>query len=239
MNILPETFIEIEQIYQLIANENINSLAINCSQGKEGATELVLALARRHEMAGSKVLIVDLNTFKPAITNEYMEEKQAWSLDDTDAQTACITQFSEMIDILPAPQSEQDQNISFRDEKKLKNALKFWLQHYNFIIFDTCAITRINFSNIPGEVIARGCDASLLVVAPGISLESRVLKTIEIFKHNNVKLLGTVINDVKCPPLDMQLRNSVRRRLQNFPIFKQWLLNRISNVELLKGKFGR
>ena len=48
MNILPETFIEIEQIYQLIMNENIKSLAVNCAQGKEGTTELVLALARRH-----------------------------------------------------------------------------------------------------------------------------------------------------------------------------------------------
>jgi len=239
MNILPETFVEIEQIYQLIVNEKINSLSINCAQGKEGTTELVLALARRHKMAGSKVLIVDLNTFKPAITNEYAKTKQAWSLDDIDSQTACVAKFSEMIDILPAPESEQDQNISFRDEKKLKNAIEFWLQHYNFIIFDTCAITRTNFSNIPGEVIARGCDASLLIVTPGISLESRVLKTIEIFKHNQVQLLGTVINDFMCPPLDMQLRNSVRRRLKRFPLVKQWLLNRISNVELLKGKFGR
>jgi len=239
MNILPETFVEIEQVYQVIANENIKSLAVNCSQGKEGATELVLALARRHKVAGSKVLIVDLNTFKPAITNEYIKGKQSWSLDDTDSQTACITPFSDMIDILPAPQSEQDQNISFRDEKNLKNAIQFWRQHYNFIIFDTCAITRTNFSNIPGEVIARGCDASLFVVAPGVSLESNVLKAIKIFKYNNVKLLGTVINDVNCPPLDMQFRNSVRRRLKRFPIFKQWLLNRISSVELLKGKFGR
>jgi len=239
MNILPETFVEIEQIYQLITNENIKSLAINCSQGKEGGTELVLALARRHKVAGSKVLIVDLNTFKPAITNHYINGKKSWSLDDMDSQTACIAKFIDMIDILPAPKSEQDQNISFRDEKKIKNAIEYWLKHYNFIIFDTCAITRTNFSNIPGEVIARGCDASLLVVAPGISLESAVVKTIKIFKYNNVKLIGTVINDVKCPPLDMQLRNSVRRRLNGFPIFKQWLLNRISNVELLKGKFGR
>ena len=239
MNILPETFIEIEQIYQLIMNENIKSLAVNCAQGKEGTTELVLALARRHKVSGSKVLIVDLNTFKPAITNEYVKAKQPWSLDESDLPKARITEFSANIDILPAPESGQDQNISFRDEIKLKNAIKFWLQHYNFIIFDTCAITRTNFSNIPGEVIARGCDASLLVVAPGISLESNVLKTIDIFKHNHVKLLGAVINDVKCPPLDMQLRNSVRRRLKRFPMLKQWLLNRISNIDLLKGKFGR
>jgi len=239
MNILPETFVEIEQIYQLIMNENIKSLAVNCSQGKEGTTELVLALARRHKAAGCRVLIVDLNTFKPAITNEYVKAKQSWTLDDTLVQKNCITEFSENIDILPAPESGQDQNISFRDEIKIKNAIEFWLQHYNFIIFDTCAITRTNFSNIPGEVIARGCDASLLVVAPGISLESNVLKTIEVFKQNNVKVLGTVINDVKCPPLDMQLRNSVRRRLKHFPLLKQWLLNRISNIELLKGRIGR
>ncbi|MFT5806957.1 MAG: Mrp family chromosome partitioning ATPase [Moritella dasanensis] len=239
MNILPEKFIEIDQIYQLIMNENIRSLAINCAQGGEGTTELVLALARRHKAAGSRVLIVDLNTFKPAISNEYVQEKQSWSLDDTDLQTASMTQFSEMIDILPAPQGEQDHNICFRDEKKIKNAIEFWLQHYNFIIFDTCAITLTNFSNIPGEVIARGCDASLLIIAPGISLESRVLKALEMLKQNNVTLLGTVINDFQCPPLDMQLRNSVRRRLKRLPILKQWLLNRISNIELLKGRIGR
>ena len=239
MNILPETFVEIEQIYQLTTNENIHSLSVNCSQGKEGGTELVLALARRYKVAGCRVLIVDLNTFKPAITNKYAEAKQSWTLDDMESQKSCIKPFSEMIDVLAAPQSEQDQNITFRDEKKIKNAIEFWLQDYNFIIFDTCAITRTNFSNIPGEVIARGCDASLLVVAPGISLESNVLKAIQIFKYNNVKLLGTVINDVKCPPLDMQLRNSIRRRLSGFPILKQWLLNKVSNVELLKGKFGR
>ncbi|GIC79602.1 cellulose synthase operon protein YhjQ/BcsQ [Moritella sp. F3] len=239
MNILPETFVEIEQIYQSIMSENIKSISINCAQGKEGSTELVLALARRYKAAGNKVLIVDLNTFKPAITNEYVKQKQSWSLDDTDLQTACITPFSEMIDILPAPQSEQDQNISFRDEKKLKNAIEIWLKRYNFIIFDTCAITRANFSNIPGEVIARGCDASLLVVAPGISLESRVLKTMEIFNNNQINLIGTVINDVECPPLDMQLRNSVRRRLKRFPRIERWLLKRISNIELLKGNIGR
>jgi len=239
MNILPETFVEIEQIYQSIMNEKIKSISINCAQGKEGTTELVLALARRYQAAGKKVLIVDLNTFKPAITNEYVQQKLAWCLDDTDAQTASITRFSEMIDILPAPPSEQDQNISFRDEKKLKNAIEVWLQHYNFIIFDTCAITRANFSNIPGEVIAKGCDASLLVVAPGISLESRVLKTMEVFNNNQVNLLGTIINDVKCPPLDMQLRNSVRRRLKLFPRIERWLLKRISNIELLKGNIGR
>lgn len=239
MNILPETFVEIEQIYQSIMNEKIKSISINCAQGKEGTTELVLALARRYQAAGNKVLIVDLNTFKPAISNEYVQQKQSWSLDDTNVQTACITPFSEMIDILPAPHSEQDQNISFRDENKLTSAIEFWLQHYNFIIFDTCAITRANFSNIPGEVIAKGCDASLLVVAPGISLESRVLKTMEIFNTNQVNLLGTVINDVQSPPLDMQLRNSVRRRLKRFPKMEEWFLKRISNIELLKGNIGR
>lgn len=239
MNILPETFIEIDQIYQLMMTENIKSLAINCAQGGEGSTELVLALARRHKAAGSRVLIVDLNTFKPAISNEYVQEKQSWSLDHTALQKTSITPFSAMIDIVPAPQGAQEQNISFRDEKKIKNAIEFWLQDYNFIIFDTCAITLTNFSNIPGEVIAKGCDASLLVVAPGISLESRVLKTLEILKQNNVRLLGTVINDVKSPPLDMQLRNSVRRRLKRLPILKEWLLNLISNIELLKGKIGR
>lgn len=239
MNILPETFKEIEQIYQLITSENIKSIAINCAQGGEGATELVLALARRYKAAGKKVLIVDLNTFKPAISNEYVHQKHVWSLDNTALQSACITTFADRIDILPAPQSAQDQNISFRDEKNIKNAIDFWLQQYNFIIFDTCAITRINFSNIPGEVIARGCDASLLVVAPGISLESRVLKTVKALKDHNVNLLGTVINDVKCPPLDMQLRNSVRRRLTLFPRLQQWLLKRISAIELLKGNIGR
>ncbi len=67
MNELPIHYSEVESIYGCTLGAGYRTLAITSAAPAEGKTMIAEALVKRAEAAGKKVLLVEMNTFNPAL----------------------------------------------------------------------------------------------------------------------------------------------------------------------------
>lgn len=232
----PEFFAEIETIYNVIEKQQCKSVAFTASQSGEGVTEIVLVTAKRYAKMGRSILIIDMNGFRPRLSSGMTTD---WNVGDFASQAESISELADNICLLPYPLGEVKSNIAFRDKSKIRNMLSFWSENYDLIIFDTCPVMQINAANIPAQLLAACCDGNFLIVAPGITKESNLLKAITVLSDDNVAVLGIIVNDFSSPPLNVQITRTIQQRLNFFPYLQRCLLQAVEKFDLLTGKFGR
>lgn len=111
-------------------------------------------------MAGYSTLYVDLNLFKPAYhtVHEFDDDANVGHLiTREDAHQTLVG--------LPAP-SLASTKLAYRINRTEEN-IETWLSQYDRIVIDTSPLLSVNKSNIPPQVIAGVCDATLLVAHYG------------------------------------------------------------------------
>lgn len=236
MSVSPELFAEVEYIHNAIGKQQCKSIAFTASQGGEGVTEVVLITAKRYAKIGKKVLIIDMNSFKPRLSAKLQVN---WNITDFYEQQQSISILADNIDILPYPADAVERNMDFRDALKYRDMINFWYGKYDLIMFDTCPITRVNAANIPSPFIAACCDGNFVIVTPGMTKESNLLKAIDMLTNDKIIILGIIINDFASPPLDIQIRRTIQQRLTICPRLQSYLLQIVGKLDLLTGKFGR
>lgn len=236
MSIAPEYFAEIEDIYNVIKKQNCKTVAFTSSQGKEGVTEVILVTAKRFAKMNKKVLIVDMNSFQPRLSQD---KRATWRIADFASQEQSCCSLSENIDLLPFPIGTNEPDVAFRAESKFRSMLEHLGKRFDVVMFDTCPLIRINAANVSAQFIASCCDGNFIIVTPGITKESSLLKSINMLSACSVTNLGIIVNDFASPSLTIQITRTISQRLGFIPRIQAWLLKRVASIELLTGKYGR
>jgi len=211
MQELPIHYSEVEAIYNQTIGAGYKTLAITSAKAGEGKTTIAQAIVERAHVVGKKVLLVEMNTFNPAIS-----EKLRLTMSNNFDNNQIIKVENKGYSILPAPKDIHDV-LLYREMSLLNDAVNNWLDDYNCIIFDTSALTTLNQSNIPADVICQVCEGTLLITEAGKTPASLIQESIDKLKLKKVNIVGTVINDKSNPSLLSELHRETYRFDNIFP----------------------
>jgi len=227
MQELPIHYAEVEAIYNQTLGAGYRTLAITSVKTGEGKTTISQALVERAQIIGKKVLLVEMNTFNPALS-----EKLRLSMSDQLKKNEIIAIKSKGYSLLPAPQNISDV-LQYREANLLLEAVSGWLLDFDCIIFDTSALTSLNQSNIPAEIICGVCEGALLVIEAGKTPASLIQESIEKLKLKKVNLIGSVLNDKNNPALLTELQRETYRLNRRFPVLMDKLRKKLASTVLL------
>ncbi|NTS76166.1 CpsD/CapB family tyrosine-protein kinase [Catenovulum sp. SM1970] len=197
---------EVENIYNQVFARDIQTLAICSTNPREGCTTLAQLLAQRCLLTGNRTLLVDLNSHHSSlapllILNKEREINQGTSLL---APPQLIETDKQAMIGIPAPK-RKEAILKLRAPDKLKQQIDTWRKDFDCVIIDTTPLSRVNHNNIPGDVVAGSCDASILMVKAGETTEEMVEASLAQLNKQQANIIGTVINDQNNPTLKDEL----------------------------------
>jgi len=227
MQELPIHYAEVEAIYNQTIGSGYKTLAITSAKSKEGKTTIAQAIVERAQVVGKKVLLVEVNTFNPVLS-----EKLRMSMTKKAAENEIITVENKGYSLLPAPQNIRDV-LQYRESNLLLTAIKQWLLDFDCVIFDTSALTSLNQSNIPAEIICGVCEGTLLVIEAGQTPASLIQESVEKLKLKQVNLIGSVLNDKSNPSLLTELQRETYRLNRLFPGLMATLRKKLASIVVL------
>lgn len=227
MQVLPIHYAEVEAIYNQTIGSGYKTLAITSAKAGEGKTTIAQAIVERAQVVGKKVLLVEMNTFNPVLS-----EKLRSTMTCPVTSNEIIAIEGKGYSLLPAPQNIRDV-LQYRESHILLESIKQWLADFDCIIFDTSALTSLNQSNIPAEIICEACEGTLLVVEAGTTPASSIQEAVEKLKLKKVNLIGSILNDRNNPSLLTELRRETYRLNRLFPLIMAKLRKRLGNIVLL------
>jgi len=227
MQELPIHYAEVEAIYNQSIGSGYKTLAITSAKAGEGKTTIAQALVERAQVVGKKVLLVEMNTFNPALS-----EKLRMTITSDVIENEIIAVENKGYSLLPAPKNIRDV-LNYRESSLLLESIKQWLVNFDCIIFDTSALTSLNQSNIPAEIICEVSEGALLVIEAGKTPASLIQESVEKLKLKKVNLIGSVLNDKSNPSLLNELHRETYRLNRLLPKLMAKLRKRLSRVVLL------
>ena len=208
---------EIETVYSDIWRLNYRSIAITSTNPQEGVTTLASALTQRNLLAGHSTLLIDLNVHNPSLQSTFSLSQH--SSQEHSSNTTHLLNAPELV-------NKADEEVTFtgvtapikrsaimqlRKPGVLEAHIQDWLTHYDTVIVDASSLNHPNHECIPAERVASACDAAILVVLAGSTREMMVANAIQNLQHNDVNLMGCVINDKNNPTLRAELLREAKR----------------------------
>ncbi len=175
-------------------DEEIKTVLVTSSAPAEGKTIIAANLAGSFAQLDKKVLILDCDLRKPRIHAFMGANRYPGLVDYLLGQTSYdeVLRKSEMknLDYItagtippnPAELLESPVMLKFLEELKAK---------YDMVIVDSPPIIAVTDS----EILARECDASMLVVSADTTEIELLERSAEIMKANSRKFIGTVLNN--------------------------------------------
>ena len=227
MRELPIHYAEVEAIYNQTIGSGYSTLAITSAKVGEGKTTVAQAIVQRAQVVGKKVLLVEMNTFNPALS-----ESLRISMTSEIASNEILSIEDKGYSLLTAPQNIGDV-LQYRESHLLLASIKQWLVDFDCIIFDTSALSSLNQSNIPAEIICQVCEGTLLVIEAGATPANLIQESVEKLKLKKVNLIGSVINDKSNPSLLAELIRETYRLNRLFPKIMAKLRNWLTSLVLL------
>lgn len=227
MQKLPIHYAEVEAIYNQTIGSGYKTIAVTSAKAGEGKTTIAQAIVERAQIVGKNVLLVETNTFNPVLS-ESLRQSTTGEVNANEI----IAIENKGYSLLPAPQSIRDV-LHYRESHLLLESIKQWLVNFDCIIFDTSALTSLNQSNIPAEVICEVCEGALLVVEAGETPSNLIQESVEKLKLKKVNLIGSIINDKSNASLLTELQRETYRLDRLFPSVMAKLRNKLASLVLL------
>jgi len=221
----PINYVEVESIYGQTIGAGYRTVAITSAQQGEGKTTLVKALAKRARLSDKNVLVVELNTFNPTLSEKL---RQMPNIELTEV----IPVQEHDYNLLPAPQSIQD-IMRYKETNILSGVIKDWLTSYDCILFDTSALQSLNQSNIPPEIVCEVCEGAILIIESGITPANLIEEGVEKLKARKVNLIGSVLNDKSNPSLLSEVIRETNRLNRFFPKTMEKIRNGLASLIIL------
>ncbi len=170
------------------------SFVISSSVPSEGKSTTAVNVAVAFSQLGKSVLLIDADLRRPSIHKKLklVNTKGLYSiLSATASYEECIQNISKSLDVLtsgPLPSNP----IELMESAALADLLENLKQRYEYIIFDSTPI------NIVSDAIslAPKTDGLVLVVKEGSTRKDDVSRALSACKFANIRVLGTIINDV-------------------------------------------
>ncbi len=227
MQELPIHYAEVEAIYNQTIGSGYSTLAITSAKAGEGKTTVAQAIAKRAQVVGKIVLLVEMNTFNPVLSKALRT-----SITKPVTSNEIVAIEDKGYSLLPAPENIRD-ILHYREKHLLLESIKQWLVEFDCIIFDTSALTSQNQSNIPAEIICQVCEGALLVIEAGTTPANLIKESVEKLKLKNVNLIGSIINDINNPSLLTELQRETYRLNRLFPKVMVKLRKKLASLVLL------
>jgi Mrp family chromosome partitioning ATPase len=227
MQELPIHYAEVEAIYNQTIGSGYRTLAITSAKAGEGKTTVAQALVERAQIVGKKVLLVEMNTFNPVLSQALRQ-----SITNNMTENQIMTVEGKGYSLLPAPKNIHDV-LHYRESHLLLDSIKKWLADFDCIVFDSSALTSLNQSNIPAEIICDVCEGAILVIEAGTTPANLIQESVEKLKLKKVNLIGTVINDKSNPSLLAELQRETYRLNHLFPNVMAMLRKKLASLVLL------
>jgi len=222
-------YLEVEHIYAQTCEKGFKSVAVCAANAHEGVSTVACALAERHQAAGKKTLLIDMNYFRPSLDERFCLPRLNWSGTPVQPPKAVFNDLSG-IHVLTAALSA---DASLKQSDSLQNMMTQWENEYDAVIVDTSPLNAVNRHNVAAEFICARVQAVLMVIRSGITPEGDILAGLSKLQSQNVELLGIVMNDVDCPPLAEELQREIERLSPIAPRFARWLSCKVTNSVLL------
>lgn len=227
MQELPIHYAEVEAIYNQTLGSGYSTLAITSAKAGEGKTTVAQAIAKRAQVVGKIVLLVEMNTFNPVLSKALRT-----SITKPVTSNEIVAIEDKGYSLLPAPDNIRD-ILHYREKHLILESIKQWLVEFDCIIFDTSALTSQNQSNIPAEIICQVCEGALLVIEAGTTPANLIKESVEKLKLKNVNLIGSIINDINNPSLLTELQRETYRLNRLFPKVMVKLRKKLASLVLL------
>lgn len=227
MQELPIHYTEVEAMYNQTLGSGYSTLAITSAKAGEGKTTVAQAIAKRAQVVGKIVLLVEMNTFNPVLSKALRT-----SITKPVTSNEIVAIEDKGYSLLPAPDNIRD-ILHYREKHLLLESIKQWLVEFDCIIFDTSALTSQNQSNIPAEIICQVCEGALLVIEAGTTPANLIKESVEKLKLKNVNLIGSIINDINNPSLLTELQRETYRLNRLFPKVMVKLRKKLASLVLL------
>ena len=227
MQELPIHYSEVEAIYNQTLGSGYSTLAITSAKAGEGKTTVAQAIAKRAQVVGKIVLLVEMNTFNPVLSKALRT-----SITKPVTSNEIVAIEDKGYSLLPAPDNIRD-ILHYREKHLILESIKQRLVEFDCIIFDTSALTSQNQSNIPAEIICQVCEGALLVIEAGTTPANLIKESVEKLKLKNVNLIGSIINDINNPSLLTELQRETYRLNRLFPKVMVKLRKKLASLVLL------
>jgi len=223
---------EVETVFSRTYVRGSHCMALTAASPGEGVSTLLLALARRHVLAGRSTLIVDLNLLNSGLSHAFGIYKTPWEGFWMAGEDVALPDGQEGMAIL-SPPSDLNQLIKLREPDVLEQAIMEWKKHYEVVLIDTPPLNNLNAGTISSPRICAACDSVVLLVLAGETTNSMVEVSVKKLMEVDARLLGTVINDRLNPTLKQELLRELHRLERHLPRLTTWLRDKITSSKML------
>jgi Mrp family chromosome partitioning ATPase len=223
-------FLEIEHIYSQTISKGLNTIAVSAANPGEGVSTVACALAKRHSHSGKKVLLVDMNYFRPSLDERFKMARQAWSIEDGTVHGAVLNDAASGVHILTASLNVDTQ---MRQRGGIQKALKEWESRFDVVVIDTSPLNSINRLNIPAEQLCALVRATVLVVRSACTKEADILEALAKLRSQQTEPLGWIMNDIDCPSLASEIKRELRRLARLTPKIARWLERKVDQNDII------
>ncbi len=168
-----------------------NVLSLTSSRYGTGKTTISILLAKSIAASGKKVLLVDANLEKPALTDYFGNPK-------TPGLTGLLTRSKDsnsivktdypLLELLPAGTLQHKPSSDLFADGTLAGFLQQWKAQYDFILVDTPPI----LSAADGAVVSQLADATLLVIRQRYCRRKDIFDTLDFLDACEAPFLGLV-----------------------------------------------
>ncbi len=224
---------EVERIYQDMCKADIRSVAITSATDQEGVTSIAQALTQRFLLSGHTTVLVDLNLHRPNLNTvlSYNNVQTPSVALGTPSLVSCKDSHASIIGITVPTQRAVI--LKLRNPGELEKCIKELHTMFDYIIFDTNALNRVNKQNIPAERVAAACDGCYMVVLAGVTEQKYVYSAVSKLSHSRANLIGCIVNDMCNPPLRTELIRECQRLRPALKSIANWLEAKILKIQFL------
>lgn len=172
----------------------LKTILITSPAPREGKTTVAVNLAGSFAQANKKVLLLDCDLRKPRIHSLFKNSKTPGLIDYLFGQSKIedIIRKTEINNLSYITSGTIPPNpAEMLASQQLEDFLAEMKKIYDIIIIDSPPIVAVTDS----EILSRKVDGTILVVSSEITEADMLKRSVELLKHDNAALLGTVLNN--------------------------------------------
>lgn len=179
--------------------ESLKTILITSPAPQEGKTTVAINLAGSFALSNKKTLVVDCDLRKPRLHQIIERDKKPGLID------YLVGEFK--LDQITYPTDIDNLSIitsgtippnpaEMLDSKQMEDFLTEVRGKYDYVVLDSPPIVAVT----DAEILAKKVDGSILVVSADVTELSMMDRAVQLLKHDNSQLIGTVLNNFSTKP---------------------------------------
>lgn len=183
----------LESIYQQIVGQSARIVGVTGVEHDNGVSTIARAIAQRACSGGIRALLVDASFTSPAEV-----PAEAPRISDDGYHTVNLRPTGADV-------------LLMRDLGRLRKTFADWLSDFDMVIVDMVPPLPDPKYPLPATVVARACDAALVVCLTGKVTQSDLKLALTALREASAPLLGLIVNHREQPTLGAEIAREAER----------------------------